>query len=206
MADRFDAVPLDQGLDEKYVLASHRSIVDQFGVDPLAEGAGRGHRHRRSRPTSPAPKFRPVGPSTTTRPPVMYSHPWSPTPSTTAIGAGVAHAKALPHLAPDEHFAAGCAIEDDVARNDLLLGRERARFWGSNDQASAGESLAEIVIGVTEEAHGDPRWDKGTEALASRADKGQRDRVVGQSLGAVAATDLRTEQRADGAIDVRDGQ
>src|SRR5436309_3454661 len=32
----------------------------------------------------PAAKFRPVLPSTTTRPPVMYSHPWSPTPSTTA--------------------------------------------------------------------------------------------------------------------------
>ena len=33
----------------------------------------------------PAPKFRPVGPSTTTRPPVMYSQAWSPTPSTTAM-------------------------------------------------------------------------------------------------------------------------
>ncbi len=33
----------------------------------------------------PAAKFRPVGPSTTTLPPVMYSQPWSPTPSTTAV-------------------------------------------------------------------------------------------------------------------------
>ncbi len=32
----------------------------------------------------PAPKLRPVAPSTTTRPPVMYSQAWSPTPSTTA--------------------------------------------------------------------------------------------------------------------------
>ena len=36
-------------------------------------------------PLMPAAKFRPVGPSTTTRPPVMYSQPWSPTPSTTAL-------------------------------------------------------------------------------------------------------------------------
>ena len=35
-------------------------------------------------PDMPAPKLRPVRPSTTTRPPVMYSQPWSPTPSTTA--------------------------------------------------------------------------------------------------------------------------
>ena len=32
----------------------------------------------------PAAKFFPVGPRITTRPPVMYSQPWSPTPSTTA--------------------------------------------------------------------------------------------------------------------------
>ena len=36
-------------------------------------------------PDIPAPKLRPVAPSTTTRPPVMYSQPWSPTPSTTAL-------------------------------------------------------------------------------------------------------------------------
>ena len=32
----------------------------------------------------PAAKLRPVRPSTTTVPPVMYSQPWSPMPSTTA--------------------------------------------------------------------------------------------------------------------------
>ena len=32
----------------------------------------------------PAAKFRPVGPMTTATPPVMYSQPWSPVPSTTA--------------------------------------------------------------------------------------------------------------------------
>ena len=34
-------------------------------------------------PLMPAPKFRPVSPSTTTAPFVMYSQPWSPAPSTT---------------------------------------------------------------------------------------------------------------------------
>ena len=36
-------------------------------------------------PLMPAAKLRPVRPSTTTTPPVMYSQPWSPTPSTTAV-------------------------------------------------------------------------------------------------------------------------
>ena len=35
-------------------------------------------------PDMPAAMFRPVGPRITTRPPVMYSQAWSPTPSTTA--------------------------------------------------------------------------------------------------------------------------
>ncbi len=36
-------------------------------------------------PLMPAAKLRPVLPSTIARPPVMYSQPWSPTPSTTAV-------------------------------------------------------------------------------------------------------------------------
>ncbi len=44
----------------------------------------------------PAAKLRPVGPSTTTRPPVMYSQPWSPTPSMTALAPELRTAKRSP--------------------------------------------------------------------------------------------------------------
>ena len=47
-------------------------------------------------PLMPAAKLRPVGPSTTTRPPVMYSQPWSPTPSTTASTPELRTAKRSP--------------------------------------------------------------------------------------------------------------
>ena len=47
-------------------------------------------------PLMPAAKFSPVGPSTTTRPPVMYSQPWSPTPSTTALTPELRTAKRSP--------------------------------------------------------------------------------------------------------------
>src|SRR4029078_1795571 len=61
-------------------------------------------------PDIPAPKLRPVGPSTTTLPPVMYSQPWSPTPSTTALAPEFRTANrsparprrtAVPAVAPD---------------------------------------------------------------------------------------------------------
>ena len=57
----------------------------------------------------PAAKLRPVGPRITTLPPVMYSHPWSPTPSTTALApelrtqkrsAATPRKNALPEVAP----------------------------------------------------------------------------------------------------------
>ena len=44
----------------------------------------------------PAAKLRPVAPRTTTVPPVMYSQPWSPTPSTTAVAPELRTAKRSP--------------------------------------------------------------------------------------------------------------
>ena len=47
-------------------------------------------------PLMPAAKLRPVAPRITTRPPVMYSQPWSPTPSTTALAPELRTAKRSP--------------------------------------------------------------------------------------------------------------
>src|SRR3546814_8927086 len=47
-------------------------------------------------PDMPAAKLRPVEPSTTTVPPVMYSQPWSPVPSTTAMAPELRTAKRSP--------------------------------------------------------------------------------------------------------------
>ena len=47
-------------------------------------------------PDMPAAKLRPVLPITTTMPPVMYSQPWSPTPSTTAMAPELRTAKRSP--------------------------------------------------------------------------------------------------------------
>ena len=60
-------------------------------------------------PDMPAAKFFPVLPRITTRPPVIYSQPWSPTPSTTALAPefrtqkrspATPAMKALPEVAP----------------------------------------------------------------------------------------------------------
>ncbi len=87
-------------------------------------------------PDIPAAKFRPTGPKTTTRPPVMYSQPWSPTPSATASAPGVADAEPLADHPAQEDLAAGGAVADHVACDDLLLGRERRAAGQVHDDAA----------------------------------------------------------------------
>ncbi len=67
------------------VLVVERLEVDHLGVEPPGEHRLGVVARRRRRRTCRRAKLRPVGPRTTTRPPVMYSQPWSPTPSTTAV-------------------------------------------------------------------------------------------------------------------------
>ena len=121
-------------------------------------------------------------------------------------GARVAHAEALPHLAPDEGLAARGPVEDHVAGDDLLLGREDRLDLGPHDEAPAGQALAEVVVGVAVEAHGHAARHEGPEALPGRAGEGQRDGVVGQPGRPEAPADLRAQQGPDGAVDVGDGQ
>ena len=66
----------------------------------------------------------PVGPSTTTRPPVMYSQPWSPTPSTTALTPELRTAKRSPARPRKNARPGGRAVEDGVADDHVLLGDE----------------------------------------------------------------------------------
>ena len=79
---------------------------------------------RRCRPTCRRRSCGRSGPSTTTRPPVMYSQPWSPTALDDRVDAAVADAEALAGHAADVRLAAGRAVEGDVADDDVLLGDE----------------------------------------------------------------------------------
>ena len=70
-------------------------------------------------------------------------------------GAGVADAEALADDAAQEDLAAGGAVDDHVAGDDVLLGGERAPAVGAHDDAPAGEPLADVVVGVALEPQRD---------------------------------------------------
>src|ERR1700710_250791 len=70
----------------------------------------------------PAAKLRPVAPSTTTVPPVMYSQQWSPTPSTTVAAPELRTAKRSPARPRKNALPRVCVCAP--AERDLAPGRE----------------------------------------------------------------------------------
>ena len=178
---------------------SSRSFVDLLGVFELLEAdhllvAARreiagfvehvGDAAATCRPRSCGPS----GPSTTTRPPVMYSQPWSPTPSTTAFDAAVAHAEALARHAAEIDFAGGRAVERDVADDDVLLGDEGRSRRRIDDDLAAGQALADVVVGIAFEREAScPCGMNAPKLWPAEPLNLQLDRVLGQALGAPAA-------------------
>ena len=108
-------------------------------------------------PDMPAARFRPTAPRITTTPPVMYSHGVVAGALDDDRRAGVAHAAALAHDAADEDLAAGRAVADHVAGDDVLVARERGVGRRSDDDAPARESLAGVVVRVAGKAKGHAR-------------------------------------------------
>ncbi len=66
-------------------------------------------------------------PRITATPPVMYSQPWSPTPSIDGRRARIPHAEPFGRLAAEIGLAVDGPIQGDVADHDVLFGQERGR-------------------------------------------------------------------------------
>ena len=157
-------------------------------------------------PDMPAAKLRPVAPSTTTTPPVMYSQPWSPVPSTTAMAPGVAHGEALAGDAAEIALAGDGAVQHRVADDDALLGLDADMAFGRTMMLAARQALADVVVALADEIERDAARGPGAEALPGGAGQRQPDGVLGQAGVAVALGDLARQHGAGGAIDVADRQ
>ena len=155
-------------------------------------------------PDMPAAKLRPVLPSTTTMPPVMYSQQWSPAPSITAIGAGIAHGEALAGDAAEIAFALDRAVQHGVADDDRFLRHDADCRRRPDDDAPARQALADIVVGIAFELEGDAAREPGAEALPGGAGEAHVDGVVRQAVMAVALGDLARQHAAGGAVGVAD--
>ena len=92
---------LDVALEIRFHRRGRRRLgerlhVDQIQVAPRQWSRRLGRRGRPCGRTYPRPKLRPISPNNSTLPPVMYSQPWSPIPSTTACAPLLRTAKRSP--------------------------------------------------------------------------------------------------------------
>src|SRR5574344_1216818 len=84
-------------------------------------------------PLIPAAKFRPVGPSTTVRPPVIYSQQRSPTPSTTAIAPEFLTQKRSP-THPFMYTSPAVAPYKDVLPAIIFLSGSKLLFFAGTNE------------------------------------------------------------------------
>src|SRR5208282_4647411 len=122
------------------------------------------------------------------------------------VRAAVTHRESLAGYAAEERFAAGRAVERDVADNDVVLGLEGRCFWRTHGDKSARQSLAAVVVRVALEMERDSGREPRTETLAGRTFEMNLDRVGRQSLRAETPRHFRRQHRADGAVHVADGK
>ena len=135
----------------------------------------------------------------------MYSQPWSPTPSTTARGTGVADGEPFAGQAAEVRPAGRGAVEDGVADDHVLFGDERRAVGRAHRQDAAGEPLADVVVRVADQR----QLDAGREPARRRtvpAEPSQRepDRPGRESRRSVRLRHRMREQAADRTVDVAD--
>src|SRR6202035_4394625 len=81
----------------------------------------------------------------------------------------VADGEALADDAPEKGAAGGCAVEDRVARDHVLLGAEAGALWRAQREHAAGEALADVIVRVADERELDALGEPRAEGLAGRA-------------------------------------
>src|SRR5690606_1365016 len=122
------------------------------------------------------------------------------------VCARVATAESLADHTLEERFTSRRAVEKHVAGDDVLGRLERRIGRGANDHATAGETLAGIVVRITLDADLDASGKPGAETLTRRPLELDLDRSVGESLEAVLPRHLGAEDGADRPIGVLDRQ
>ncbi len=140
----------------------------------------------------------------------MYSQPWSPLAEPTGgnrfhhrINPRIPHTEAFASHAVDVDFATGGSVEGDVADDDIFGGDEGGFGWGVEDDFTAAESFADVVVGIAFEFEGDSFGDECTEALSGTTLEFEVDGICGESVPVVFG-DFVTEDGTDGAVDVAD--
>ena len=112
------------------------------------------------------------------------------------ISAGISHSEPFPCDPADKGFAAGGAVEGHISGDHVVTGGILPVPGRIQDQLAAGQSFAEIIVGISFQLKGQPPGDKGSEALSPGALPIDGKGVFRQAVG-ILSGDLRTQDGAD---------
>ena len=111
-------------------------------------------------------------------------------------GAGIAHGKPFPGDTAEITFPFNRTIKNRIADNDGIFGNDLAVFRRPDDNTSATQALADIIVAVSNQVEGDATCQKCTERLPCRSPQGDRNRVIGKSLETITARNLARQHGA----------
>ena len=120
--------------------------------------------------------------------------------------AAVADAEAFTGRAVDVSFAAGRAVEGDVADDDVVFRREDRFPRRRYDDLATRQAFAEVIVGIAFQGQCQAMGDEGAETLAGRTDEGQDNRVFSQTFFAVALGDFTAQDGPGDAVRILDAQ
>ncbi|KAG5461751.1 MAG: hypothetical protein BJ554DRAFT_6004 [Olpidium bornovanus] len=93
-------------------------------------------------------------------------------------GARVAHAESLRCQTSEESLAGSGSVQADVSNDHILFGPEVRPLRRVSDNASAGETLSDVIVRVAFEFKSDARGKESTERLTGRPVQHNVDSVV----------------------------
>ncbi|GKT57393.1 conserved hypothetical protein [Colletotrichum tofieldiae] len=117
-------------------------------------------------------------------------------------GSGVTDGEPLRSNTAEEASTLGGTVQADVANNDVLLGLEDGGAGRVDDQATTGQTLADVVVGITLKLQGDTRGKESTEGLTGGALDVDVDGVQGQTIFAVTLGDVVGQRSTHGTVGV----
>ena len=82
---------------------------------------------------------------------------------------GVSNTESFTCNACKVRLTAGCTIEGNITDDHVPICFKRCIRMRYNDDLTAGKTLADMVIGITDKTHCQTLWNKGTKRLTAAA-------------------------------------
>ncbi|GKT49344.1 uncharacterized protein ColSpa_09525 [Colletotrichum spaethianum] len=117
-------------------------------------------------------------------------------------GTGVTDGESLRSNTTEEASTLGSTVQADVTNDDVLLSLEHGGTGRVDNQATTGQTLADVVVGITLKLEGNTGGEESTEGLTSGTLDVDVDSVQRQTIFTVALGDVVGQRSTHGTVGV----